>query len=203
MSAPVHVVDDDEDVRQSLAFLLGTGGFEVALYESAAALLAAAPRPPGCVLTDVRMPGMDGLELLKGLREAGLHLPVVVMTGHADVPLAVQAMKSGALDFLEKPFPDQALFAAVARAQKESLHIAENAARETAARERIASLTPREREVFALLLEGQPTKAIANRLGASPRTIEVHRARVMTKLGVGSLPDLVRLAQEAGEAKAR
>ncbi|HET6182564.1 MAG TPA: response regulator FixJ [Acetobacteraceae bacterium] len=201
MNAPappvVHVVDDDASVRQSLEFLLGTGGFAVRLYDSARALLDAAPAPPGCVLTDVRMPGMDGIELLQQMRRRGVDIPVVVMTGHGDVPLAVRAMKSGAIDFLEKPFSDEALFAALRRAEEEGERRAAARARAAEAVRRIAALTPREREVFALLVQGLPTKAIANKLGASPRTIEVHRARVMEKLAAHSLPDLVRLWQSA------
>ncbi len=195
----VHVVDDDLEVRRSLAFLLETGGFAAKAYGDAAALLAAIPPPPGCVLTDVRMPGMDGVELLASLRRFGACLPVVVMTGHADVQLAVRAMKAGAMDFLEKPFSDEALFGAVARALAASERIAEGASRAAAAKARLDALTRREHEVFALLVRGLPNKIIARELGASPRTIEVHRGRVMEKLGVSSLPDLVRLAEAAGE----
>lgn len=195
----VHVVDDDPEVRRSLAFLLETGGFAAEVYDGAAALLAAVPPPPGCVLTDVAMPGMDGVELLASLGRSGARLPVVVMTGHADVQLAVRAMKTGAIDFLEKPFSDTALFAAVRRALAASERITEAATRVAAARARLDGLTRREREVFALLVQGLATKPIARELGASPRTIEVHRIRVMEKLGASSLPDLVRLAQAAGE----
>lgn len=195
----VHVVDDDAEVCRSLAFLLETGGFAAKCYCDAAALLAANPPPPGCVLTDVAMPRMDGVELLATLQRSGTRLPVVVMTGHADVQLAVRAMKTGAIDFLEKPFSDDALFAAVRRALTRSERMTEEATRAATARTRLAILTRREREVFALLVQGLPTKLIARELGASPRTIEVHRSRVMEKLGASNLPDLVRLAQIAGE----
>lgn len=195
----VHVVDDDAEVRRSLAFLLETAGFAAKVYEGPAALLAAIPAAPSCVLTDVRMPDMDGVELLASLRCSGACLPVVVMTGHADVQLAVRAMKAGAIDFLEKPFSEEALFGAVRRALAASERIADDANRAAVARARLGALTRREHEVFALLVQGLPNKLIARELGASPRTIEVHRSRVMEKLGVSSLPDLVRLAEAAGE----
>ena len=193
-AAVVHVVDDDEAVRDSLRFLLDAAGFAVRTHASAEALLSAGPPLPGCVLTDVRMPGMDGLELLRRLRAAAITVPVVVITGHADVPMAVRALKAGALDFLEKPFSDDTLVAAVRAALDESRRTAEARAQRETASTRIAELTPREREVFDLVVEGLPTKVIAKALGASPRTIEVHRARVMEKLGARSLPELVRLA---------
>lgn len=196
-AAVVHVVDDDEAVRDSLRFLLEAADFAVRTHASAEALLSAAPRCPGCVLTDVRMPGVDGLELLRRLHRAGVDLPVIVMTGHADVPMAVRAMKAGALDFLEKPFSADALVASVRTALDESRRAAEARAQIERASARIAGLTPREREVFELLVTGLSTKAIANALGASPRTIEVHRARVMEKLDAGSLPEVVRLALAA------
>ena len=196
-AAVVHVVDDDEAVQDSLRLLLDAAGFAVRAHASAEALLSAGPTLPGCVLTDVRMPGMDGLELLRRLHAAAITVPVVVMTGHADVPMAVHAMKAGALNFLEKPFTDDALFAAVRAALDESRRTAKARAQSEKASARIAGLTPREREVFDLLVEGLSTKAIARALGASPRTIEVHRGRVMEKLGAHSLPELVRLALAA------
>ena len=193
-AAVVHVVDDDEAVQDSLRLLLDAAGFAVHAHASAEALLASGPTLPGCVLTDVRMPGIDGLELLRRLHAAAITVPVVVMTGHADVPMAVHAMKAGALNFLEKPFSDDALVGAVRAALNEGRRTAEAGARREQASARIAGLTPREREVFDLLVEGLPTKAIARALGTSPRTIEVHRARVMGKLEARSLPELVRLA---------
>jgi two-component system response regulator FixJ len=174
----IHVVDDDEAVRDSLRILLESSGHAVRTYPSAALFLEGAGPTLGCVLTDVRMPDMDGLALQRRLNERGLRLPVIVMTGQGDIAVAVRAMKEGALDFLEKPFDDDDLLAAVERA--------------------LAALTAREREVLDLLVSGLPTKGIANALGASPRTIEVHRARVFEKLHAHSLPELVRLVIAAG-----
>lgn len=198
----VHVIDDDPDVRDSVGFLLESSGFSVRTHESAEAFLAAAERcDAGCVLTDVRMPGMDGLTLMDQLAERRARLAVIVMTGNGDIPIAVQAMKAGAVDFLEKPFDEALLLAAVHRALAAN---AEQQAIEAAAAEaaaRLASLTPREREVMGGLVAGRPNKVIAQELGASPRTIEVHRARVMEKLRVHSLPDLVRLVLAAEAAR--
>ncbi len=173
--------------------LLEASDFSVRTFESASALLAANPTGRGCVLTDVRMPDIDGLALLRRLRDQGSRLPVIVMTGEGDIAIAVQAMKAGAVDFLEKPFDDEALFEAIRRALEQSERLWERAASSADATARLATLTPREREVFDLLVSGLPNKAIANTLGASPRTIEVHRARVLEKLKAHSLPDLVRL----------
>jgi two-component system, LuxR family, response regulator FixJ len=190
----IHVVDDDAAIRDSLRMLLEAAGLAVRTYPSAPLFLDAVGGILGCVLTDVRMPGMDGLELQRRLNERGLRLPVIVMTGQGDIPVAVRAMKAGAVDFLEKPFSDEALLGAVRRAlaegeRREALeHQADEAQR------RLAALTAREREVLDLLVDGLSTKAIANELGASPRTIEVHRARVFEKLHARSLPELVRLA---------
>jgi two-component system response regulator FixJ len=198
----VYVVDDDAAVRDSLRILLETSGYAVRTFDSAGALLEAEAKDFGCVLTDVRMPDIDGLALLRRLREQGNQLPVVVMTGQGDIAIAVRAMKAGAVDFLEKPFGDEALFAAIERALEQSDKLRERAATSAGAASRIAALTPREREVFDLLVTGLPNKSIANTLGASPRTIEVHRARVFEKLKCHSLPDLVRLmlAAESGPA---
>jgi two-component system, LuxR family, response regulator FixJ len=189
----IHVVDDDEAMRDSLRILLEASGFAVRTFDSASAFLSSGPQGQGCVLTDVRMPDVDGLELLRRLHAEGNHLPVVVMTGQGDVAIAVQAMKAGAVDFLEKPFGDASLFEAIGRAVKQSERQREIAATSAEATSRLAMLTPREREVFDLLVTGIPNKAIANTLGTSPRTIEVHRARVFEKLRARSLPDLVRL----------
>jgi two-component system, LuxR family, response regulator FixJ len=190
----VHVVDDDEAVRDSLNMLLESAGLSVRTYDSATAFLIALPNlTAGCVLTDVRMPGLDGLELQRRLRELGVRLPVIFMTGHGDVPIAVEALKAGAADFLEKPFDDTQVLAAIssALAVSQRTHDEEAAVAQIAAR--IASLTPREREVLDRLVAGQPNKTIAYDLGSSPRTVEVHRARVMEKMGVRSLPELVRM----------
>ncbi len=199
VSGTVHVVDDDAAVRDSLAFLLTAAGFSVRVHDSAEALLDAAPDlAPGCVLTDIRMPGLDGLGLQRRLAELGLDVAVVVMSGHADVSSAVAAMKAGAVDFLQKPFAETTLLAVVRQALERQIAAAAEVEAAGAAAARLASLTPREREVLAQLVAGHANKVIAQALGASPRTIEVHRARVMEKLGVRSLPDLVRLVLAAG-----
>jgi two-component system response regulator FixJ len=194
----VHVVDDDEAIRDSLRLLLRASGFVVRTHDSASAFLALAPTLIGCVLTDVSMPEIDGLELQRRLNEGGVRLPVIVMTGQADIPVAVRAMKAGAVDFLEKPFADEQLLEAVRHALERSMQLHANDLVAAAAAGRLAALTPREREVLDLLVAGLPTKAIANELGASPRTIEVHRGRVFEKLQVRSLPELVRLVLTAG-----
>jgi two-component system response regulator FixJ len=197
----IHVVDDDEAVRESLRFLLASAGLAAVSHDSAEAFLATASgREVGCVLTDVRMPGINGLELQRQLQASGMPVVVIVMTGHGDVPLAVQAMKNGALDFLEKPFDDMQLLDAVGRALAASRSMRAASASATAAASRLASLTPREAEVLAGLVAGQSSKQIARDLGTSPRTIEVHRTRVMAKLAVQSLPDLVRAVQAAQPA---
>jgi len=195
----VHIVDDDAGVRESLGFLLETAGFSVRCHASAAEFLkiVAADRA-GCLITDVRMPGMDGLALQHWLSERGSPLSVIVMTGHGDVPMAVRALKGGAADFLEKPFDDQALLDAVGRALAGSRLAVADAAAARAAATRLARLTARERDVLHGLIAGRANKEIANELGVSPRTVEVHRARVMEKMDAGSLPDLIRAAQSAG-----
>jgi two-component system response regulator FixJ len=193
--ALVHVVDDDPGVRDSLAFLLQSAGFAVRTYDSAAAFLAVAPGlVAGCVLTDVRMPGgMDGLALQRHLATLGGSLAVVVMTGHGDVPIAVEALKAGARDFLEKPFDEDRLLAVVREAMAASQQAAEEQRGNAAVAARLASLTPREREVLERLVAGQPNKTIAYDLGTSPRTVEVQRARVMEKMAARSLAELVRM----------
>jgi len=196
---PIYLVDDDSAVRDSLSVLLEVEGFRVRAFESAEAFLAAwTPALRGGLLLDVRMPGMDGLELLERLRALGAGLPVVVMTGHGDVPLAVRAMKAGALDFVEKPLAGGELLEAV---RTLLAHDAERESRrreEGAVQERLAALTPREREVLEKLVAGQPNKVIAYELGISARTVEVHRGRVMEKTGARSLSHLVRMALQAG-----
>ncbi len=190
MTVTVHIVDDDDAVRRSLRFLLEVAGLSVATYASGAELLRADLSRAGCVLTDMRMPGTDGLQLQAQLAARGVRLPVILMTGHADVPLAVQALKAGAADFLEKPFKDGELLAAVQAALARD----SDAVR---AAERLAALTAREREVLDLLVAGKSSKEIAKALGTSPRTIDVHRARVFHKLEARSLPELVHLVLTA------
>lgn len=194
----VHVIDDDDAVRSSLRFLLESIGIAVQTHATAEAFLRIlGEQPVGCVLTDVRLPGLGGIELQRRLLSAGRRIPVIVMTGHGDVHTAVQAMKDGALDFLEKPFDDEQLLATVRGALKtaHAMQVADAAA--AAAASRLATLTPREREVLEGMVAGQASKQIALDLRASPRTIEVHRIRVMEKLQVRSLPELVRLVQTA------
>lgn len=201
----VHVVDDDEAVRDSLRLLLESAGFAVCTHAAATSFLAAAgEKADGCVITDVRMPEMDGLELQHRLADLGTRIPVIVMTGHGDVPIAVEAMKAGAVDFLEKPFGDEQLLSAVRSALAVSQQAHEEQEAVAATEARLASLTPREREVLDQLVLGKANKVIAYDLGASPRTIEVHRARVMEKMGARSLPDLVRMTlalQRASSAR--
>jgi two-component system, LuxR family, response regulator FixJ len=190
----VHIVDDDPAVRDSLAMLLQSAGMDVRVYDSAVALLSVASKlDAGCVLTDVRMPEIDGLTLQRQLVALNPRLTVVVMTGHADVPIAVQALKAGARDFLEKPFDDERLIGVVkeALAASQQARQINDAAESTVAR--LATLTHREREVLERLMEGQPNKTIAYELGTSPRTVEVQRARVMEKMGARSLAELVRM----------
>ena len=197
-NAIVHLIDDDEDVRRALAFLLGTAGLAVKVYESAILFLDNYNgSQTGCIVSDVRMPGMDGLQLLKRLKEMDVKLPVIVLTGHADVALAVEAMKAGAVDFIEKPFSDEVLLNAIQSALAQRLsHLPRGNVEQI--RTRMTSLTPREREVLEGLLKGHPNKTIAYDLGLSPRTVEVHRANVMTKMAASSLSELVRMALSVG-----
>jgi two-component system response regulator FixJ len=192
----VHLIDDDEDVRRALSFLLGTAGLAVKVYESASIFLEKCDDfQSGCIVSDVRMPGIDGLELLRQLRNRRARMPVVIMTGHADVPLAVSVMKAGAVDFIEKPFGDDVLLAAIGAAVDREQRTGRPGAE---VQVRLASLTAREKEVLDGLLAGHPNKTIAYDLGLSPRTVEVHRANVMMKMGATSLSELVRMALAAG-----
>ena len=191
----VHIIDDDDDARESLAFLLSTADVEVHAYESAVAFLKVLPQvTAGCVITDVRMPEIDGMELLRRLHDSGTALPVIVMTGHGDVPLAVEAMKLGAIDFLEKPFDDDALLASVRMALSRNRADSEQELRKAEVKERLAALSPREQQVLEGLIAGHPNKTIAFDLGISARTVEVYRANVMTKMQARSLSELVRMA---------
>jgi two-component system response regulator FixJ len=195
----VHVIDDDEAVRHSLAFLLGTAGIEAKTHESGAAFLdVARDAKIGCVITDVRMPGISGIELLQRLRDLKLLVPVIVITGHGDIPLAVEAMKIGAAEFLEKPFDDEILLAAVHSALKRSDQEGRRQSERSEIEVRLAALSNRERDVLAGLIAGQANKQIAYDLGISPRTIEIYRANLMAKMQAASLSDLVRMALIAG-----
>jgi two-component system response regulator FixJ len=191
----VHVVDDDDAVRESLAFLLETAGMAVRTYESPMPFLAALPlEDPACLVTDIRMPEMTGIDLLRHLHEIGQRLPVIVITGHGDVALAVEAMKLGAADFIEKPFDDEVLLAAIRSALERRGGSGPSEAERDAALMRISSLSKRERQVLDGLVAGLPNKTIAYDLGISPRTVEVYRANLMTKMQATSLSDLVRTA---------
>ena len=198
----VYVIDDDEAMRDSLDFLLGAADFHVTLFESAQHFLEAVSGVGfGCVVSDVRMPGIDGIELLKRLKASHHTLPVVIMTGHGDVPLAVEAMKLGAVDFLEKPFEDDRLIGMIDAALRQGESSARSEAVALDISARIASLSPRERQVMDGLIAGLSNKLIAREYDISPRTIEVYRANVMTKMQAGSLSELVRLAMRAGALK--
>lgn len=196
----VHVIDDDEAVRDSLAFLLRAVNLRVQTYESATTFLATLPDVDehGCIVTDVRMPEMSGIDLLRQLNASNIPLPVIVITGHGDVLLAVEAMKAGAADFLEKPFDDDVVVAAVQAALRNDGENSLRDAEQVAINTKLGSLSKREREVLTGLVSGLPNKSIAFDLGISPRTVEVYRANVMTKMGANSFSDLVRMALIAG-----
>src|SRR5690349_2980965 len=196
--AVIHLIDDDEHVRRAVAFLLGTAGHAVRVHESAEKFLGELPNlQPGCIVSDVRMPGLDGVGLLRRLGERGLDMPTIIMTGHADVALAVAAMKAGAVDFIEKPFDDEVLLAAVQGALSRYKRSGSEADEAAEIRTKAESLTSREQEVLTGLLAGHPNKTIAYDLGLSPRTVEVHRANLMSKMGAKSLSELIRMAMLA------
>jgi two-component system, LuxR family, response regulator FixJ len=191
----VHVIDDDEGLRESLAFLLRSAALEVRSFDSAKAFLEVLPDAgPGCVITDVRMPDMSGIELLRRLKELKIGLPVIIITGHGDIALAVEAMKMGAADFFEKPFEDDLLLASVRSALRQRADRTKRDAERAGIEHRIATLSPREKDVLAGLIEGRANKQIAFDLGISPRTVEIYRANLMNKMQAGSLSDLVRMA---------
>jgi two-component system response regulator FixJ len=197
--AIVHIIDDDDAVRDSLAFLLTSSGIRAETHASATIFLDRfAEVSIGCIVTDIRMPDISGIDLLRQVKERDPALPVIVITGHGDVPLAVEAMKLGAADFLEKPFDDDALLAAIRTALDHERNRDEQGARIAEFRSRFASLSTREREVLEGLVAGHPNKIIAYDLGISPRTVEVYRANVMTKMKASTLSDLVRMALVTG-----
>lgn len=195
----IHIVDDEEPVRNSLAFLLSGAGFAVRVHDSAARFLdVAAEISNGCLITDLRMPEIDGLELLRRLKAADAMLPTIVVTGHGDVRMAVEAMKNGALDFLEKPFSDEVLIDAITRAAGQAVERRQSESNLELVRQRVDSLSDRERQVLQGVVEGLPNKAIALELGISPRTVEVYRASLMGKMQARSLPELVRMVMNTG-----
>lgn len=197
-SSEVYVVDDDEAIRRSLAFLLRTSGYGIRAFESAEDFLVEARDLRGCVISDVRMPGIDGIELVRRLAQDRLPLSVIVITGHGDVALAVEAMKAGAVDFLEKPFKEDILLAAVQRALNAEARVNHDEAGRERYQAAFANLSRREREVLEQVVSGKTSKVIAYDLGISPRTVEVYRAGMMMKTGAKSLSELVRMALMAG-----
>lgn len=200
----VYVIDDDDAARDSLTMLLESAGYLVESFSSAHGFLdRVSSLPAGCALLDIRMPEMGGLELQAALQERQIDLPIVFVTGHADVPVAVRAMRAGAIDFVEKPFDADVIFGAVERGLAWAAERQQQMIAAAAARERVSLLTDREREVFAQLVEGHPNKVIAANLNISPRTVEIHRARVMDKTGARSLSDLVRMSLAAADGGGR
>jgi two-component system, LuxR family, response regulator FixJ len=195
----VHVIDDDEALRDSLTFLLRTANLQVKSFASAKAFLQGLPDPDlSCIITDVRMPAMSGIDLLRRLKELKIAVPVIVVTGHGDVALAVEAMKIGAADFLEKPFDDEVLLASVESALRQRDGEVKREAERTEIESRLTALSPRERDVLGGLVVGRANKQIAFDLGISPRTVEIYRANLMNKMDAGSLSDLVRMALIVG-----
>lgn len=190
----VHLVDDDEAIRRSASFMLKTSGYQVQAYESGLELLkSAGGLRQGCILLDVRLPGMDGLEVQQALKGKGVALPVIIMTGHGDITLAVRAMKAGAIDFIEKPFEKAVLLSSIELGLERLKRSELDSERTSDAAVRLKVLTPRERDVLDGLAKGLPNKTIAYDLGISPRTVEIHRANLMTKLGVRSLSEALRI----------
>ena len=195
-----HIIDDDDAARDALGFLLSTVDIAFAQYASAVDFLRIAPVARGCVITDIRMPEIDGMQMVQRLKSMGVHLPIIVMTGHGDVPLAVAAMKSGVIDFFEKPFDDEMIIRAVRRALEQSFAGETWETERSEVTARIDSLSGREREVLSGLLAGKANKVIAHDLDISPRTVEIYRANVMTKMHANSLSELVRMALRVGAA---
>ena len=195
----IYVIDDDDAVRQSLEFLLRTAGFTVRSFESAKAFLEIMPQPrSGCIITDVRMPHISGIDLLRRVQDLGIDIPVIMITGHGDISLAVEAMKIGATDFLEKPFDDDQLLAALRSTLSRDAGMAERKAELAEIHDKLATLSNRARQVLEGLVAGSANKNIAFDLGISPRTVEIYRANLMTKMAANSLSDLVRMAMMAG-----
>lgn len=193
----VFVVDDDPDVRDSLRLLLESAGHKVKVYSSGKAFLDDKPNYVGCMIADIRMPDMSGLELQEEVVKRGLPLPVIIITGHGDVPLAVRAMKAGAIDFIEKPFDDERILASIQRALEVGTRSRSKSAETRAAKDLLELLTPRERSVLDKLVKGRSNKVAAYELGISPRTVEIHRAHIMDKMKAVNLSDLVRISLAA------
>ena len=193
----VFVVDDDAEMRESLKNLIRSVGLRVEVFPSAPQFLQSKrPDVPGCMILDVRLPGLSGLDLQKRMAEAEIEIPIIFITGHADIPMTVQAMKAGAVEFLTKPFREQDLLDAIQQALERDSQAREQRAEIEGLRRRFALLTPREREVMALMVAGLLNKQIAGELGASETTVKIHRHNVMEKMGAGSLADLVRMADK-------
>lgn len=196
---PIYLVDDDDSVRRSVGFMLRTSGYTVHPFENGVEFLrATAKLEPGCILLDIRMPGMDGLEVQQEITARGIAYPVIIMTGHGDVELAVTAMKAGAVDFIEKPFEKALLVAAIEEGRNRLADANHRHTKRDEAKLRLNGLTPREHDVLEGLVEGYPNKTIGYDLGISPRTVEIHRANLMNKLEVQNLSDLLRIAFAAG-----
>jgi two-component system response regulator FixJ len=197
--AVVHVIDDDAAIRDSLAFLLDVNGFRAEVFESSNEFLSkATANAPACVVSDIRMPGMNGIELVRKLKDDGIACPVILITGHGDVALAVEAMKAGAVDFIEKPFDDAMLLGAIRSALETRPQDQADSTARTEAQARLAELSPRERDVLQGLVAGKINKVIAHELSISPRTVEVYRANLMAKTGARSVSELMRIALAAG-----
>jgi two-component system response regulator FixJ len=198
----VYVIDDDDAVRQSLEFLLKTADIKVRSFESAKEFLGTLPKiKSGCIVTDVRMPEITGIDLLRRVKELNLDIPVIVITGHGDIALAVEAMKFGAVDFLEKPFDDEMILGSVRSALSKDADSTRQKVQYAEINEKLAALSNRERQVLEGLVSGKANKVIAYDLGISPRTVEIYRANLMTKMGAGSLSELVRMAMTVGILK--
>ena len=195
----IYIIDDDDAVRQSLQFMLKAAGITARTFESAKAFMEVLPQiTSGCIVTDVRMPEVTGIDLLRHVMKTNPDLPVIVITGHGDISLAVEAMKLGAVDFLEKPFDDDQLLAALKSTLTRDADLAERKAKLTEIHDKLAALSNRERQVLDGLVAGNANKTIAFDLGISPRTVEIYRANLMTKMAANSLSDLVRMAMMAG-----
>jgi FixJ family two-component response regulator len=197
----IMVVDDDAGVRNAMRSLLKSVGLDAALFASAQEFLGAyQPTQPGCLVLDIRMPGMSGLELQQQLNLRGAVIPVIFMTGHGDIPMAVEAMQHGAFDFLQKPFRDQDLLDRIQRALAKDGELRKSLGEHARIRVHLESLTPRERDVLDLMTQGLQNKSIAQKLGVSPRTVEIHRARVMEKMNAQSVAELVRMTLDIAHA---